>query len=1093
VNTIEQGEEESDEEFYVDMVETMNLSDSDKYEWLVNLTLFSRKKQVPFKIDSGAQVNCLPETIYNDLQKKPPIILKPKIKLKTYNKQEIPLVGACWIKIKVNNKWKSVQFMVVKGNRQPILGLATSIKLGYVNIPEEHFLQRCVDNIKKQTELSKDSNDASLKNRGDKPKVELKDISGEALRQEIKNRFPKLFEGLGRFEEPYSIKLKEGYRPAIHPMRKVPLAYKNRIIKELDRMEKLGVISKVSVPTEFVNSMVATRKKGTDEIRICLDPKDLNDSVMREHYYMKTREEILAELGNPKYFSELDLRHAYWQIQLDEKSRLLTTFNTPKGRYCFNVCPFGLNSISEVCQKRVEENITEKVDGTFPYQDNVFIVADTIEQHDRRLLETLDKCKEAGITLNFPKCKLRVPSIVFLGEKLSEQGIEPDPEKVSTILDWETPKNVTELQAFFGMLNFVGKFIPNLSARTSALRSLLKKGAAWMWDANHEQEFQDMKKAMTAQPVLAYYDPSKEHMISSDASKDGIGTVLLQKEEDGWHPVHYGAKSLNKTEKNYVPIEREALGQLFGAKKFHQYIFGKHFRLQTDHRPLVSIFEGYLNEAPSRIQGIMLKLQKYDFKIEWVPRKYIQLADGLSKYANEKSGDDLSKEVEFHVNEVKLQVPVSDSMWSIFKNETDKDTRLCQLRDAIQEGKILSEFKSIQSKLSVLNGIIFMTNRVFVPESLRKQMLEKIHEGCLGREKCKRRARSCLYWPKMGKQIDEWSDQCSTCCKFREKQRKEPLIQDIQEHPWHKVGTDIYTLGTNDYLIVIDYMSNYPEVAQIKNKDAKTVINTLKPIFARHGIPGELTSDNVPFTSHAFLEFALDYGFKYSPISPRDSNANGKAEMGVKIIKKLMRKAYDTKGDINLAILNYRATPLENGLSPAEMLMGRKIRTRLPMLLRDKPDDELMQKVLQIRDRQKFNYDRGAKELKVLKKGDTVRLINDEKKGAMKMASVIDSPSQRSYRIVTEDNNILRRNRNFLIKTPEIFTLNPELEIDTSSQVEVSTPSNTSQNQINTNNGTNHETTQTRTHNTKNNNNSNEQTMDDSKSRRVGKYNLRPR
>ena len=351
--------------------------------------------------------------------------------------------------------------------------------------------------------------------------VELKNISGEALKEETRKRFPKVFEGLGQFKQPYSIKLKEGYRPAIHPMRKVPLAYKKRIIAELDRMEKMGVISKVNVPTEFVNSMVTTRKKGTEEIRICLDPKDLNNSIMREHHYLKTRDEILAELGNPKYFSELDLRSAYWQIPLDEKSRLLTTFNTPKGRYYFNVCPFGLNSISEICQKRVEENITEKVPETFPYQDNIFIVANELDEHDAKLLETLKECKEAGITLNYEKCKIRQNSIVFLGEKLSQKGIEPDPEKIREILKWEQPTDVTTLQAFFGMLNFVGKFIPNLSARTSALRSLLKKEAEWSWDANHEQEFKDMKVAMTSHPVLAYYDPSKQHLISSDASKMG--------------------------------------------------------------------------------------------------------------------------------------------------------------------------------------------------------------------------------------------------------------------------------------------------------------------------------------------------------------------------------------------------------------------------------------------------------------------------------------------------------------------------------------------------------------------------------------------
>ena len=320
------------------------------------------------------------------------------------------------------------------------------------------------------------------------------------------------------------------------------------------------------------------KKKNSKEIRLCLDPRDLNRSVMREHYHIKTREEILAELGSPQFFSELDLRHAYWQIPLTDDSKLLTTFSTHRGRYCFNVAPFGMNSISEVCQKIVEQTITEGLPGVLAYQDNIFVVGNSLTQHDHRLHQTLEKCRQAGITLNFDKCSFRQTSIMFIGEKISAKGIEADPDKVREIRDWKPPHDVQSLQSFFGMLNFVGKFIPNMATRTSAMRSLLRKGSIWLWDENHEVEFLDMKQALTTHPVLAYYDPSKQHKISSDASKDGIGSVLLQMESDGWHPIHYGARSFSKTERSYAPIEREALGMLLGAIKFHQYVFGKSLR-----------------------------------------------------------------------------------------------------------------------------------------------------------------------------------------------------------------------------------------------------------------------------------------------------------------------------------------------------------------------------------------------------------------------------------------------------------------------------------------------------------------------------------
>ena len=886
--------------------------------------------------------------MYKTLNPRPKLIRNKTATLQTYNKDIIPSVGMCVGMVYIHNKWQNILFVITKDDCQPILGLGTSLRFGFLDIPKNgrHAL-------KVQSVTSRIQNEKEIES------PELHDLGPE-----MKQKFPNVFEGLGRFNEPYTIKLKPDYKPVIQPVRKVPLAYRDKIETELDRMEKLGVISKVTEPTEFVNSFVVVKKKGSDEIRLCLDPRDLNKSIMREHYPMKTREPILAELDNPKYFTELDLRHAYWQIPLDKESRLLTTFGTSRGGYCFNVAPFGLNSISEACQRRVEQHITEGIRGTFPYQDNVIIVGATLKDHDTQVDKVFEEISKANITLNYNKCKFREQSVMFLGEKISGNGIEPDPDKVSAIQNWEKPHDVRTLQSFFGMLNFVGRFIPNMASRTPALRTLLRKESVWLWDENHDKEFDDMKTALITHPVLSFYDPIKQHKVSNDASKDGIGSVLLQLENDGWHPVHYGARTLTRTERSYAPIEREALGLLYGATKFHQYIFGKPFFMETDHRPLVSIFEGYLNEAPARIQCIMLKLQKYDFKMHWVPRKYIMLADSLSKQTNRSENDQKSEvtdEIDLYVNEIRQQIPVSDEMWVKFEQETLVDPELNELKKNIEQGKFKDKYRDMGGRLNVMKGVIFNSYRIFVPRSMRIDMINRVHEGHLGIEKSKRRARMCIYWPGMNTDIEEVVSKCATCCKFREKLKREPLIQDVQEHPWHKVGIDIFTLGGKDYLIVIDYMSNYPEIALLTGKDIKSVIKALKPIFARHDIPSEVTSDNVPFTSHEFLKFSSHYGFKYSPISPRDSNANGKAEMGVKIVKKLLKKAYDSDSDPYLAILNYRAAPLECGRSPAQLLMGRNVRTRLPMILKDKPEGNVQEKINKIRHRPKVNYDKGQR------------------------------------------------------------------------------------------------------------------------------------
>ena len=242
---------------------------------------------------------------------------------------------------------------------------------------------------------------------------------------------------MGSFGEPYTIQIKPDYSPVINPVRKVPFSKKNKMREELDRMESLGVISKIDTPTEFVHSLVLT-PKSNGELRCCLDPRALNKSVQREHFHIKTREEILSEIAGAQYFSQLDLKSAYWQIQLDPDSRHWTAFGTPFGRYVYNVVPFGMNSASEICQKRIEKHLIRDVQA-LAHQDNILIWGKTVKEHDFRLKGILDNVSESGAKLRLDKCEFRVQETTFLGETLTPQGIKPNPKKVKDVLKIETP------------------------------------------------------------------------------------------------------------------------------------------------------------------------------------------------------------------------------------------------------------------------------------------------------------------------------------------------------------------------------------------------------------------------------------------------------------------------------------------------------------------------------------------------------------------------------------------------------------------------------------------------------------------------------
>ena len=230
-----------------------------------------------------------------------------------------------------------------------------------INERSEVMRSECKETKKVQVKNSKKVTEKTGEILSNPYEIETKSkYFGSSIKTEILDKYSEIFEGVGRFGKPYRIRLKEGYTPVVSPVRRVPYAKKQAMKAELDRMESIGVISKIDIPTEFVNSLVLT-PKDSGEIRCCLDPRGLNKFIERERYHIKTRDEIFAQLAGATVFSQLDLKSAFWQIPLDEESKNFTAFGTPWGRYVYNVLAFGLSSASEICQKNVEEVLIQSL------------------------------------------------------------------------------------------------------------------------------------------------------------------------------------------------------------------------------------------------------------------------------------------------------------------------------------------------------------------------------------------------------------------------------------------------------------------------------------------------------------------------------------------------------------------------------------------------------------------------------------------------------------------------------------------------------------------------------------------------------------
>ena len=499
---------------------------------------------------------------------------------------------------------------------------------------------------------------------------------------DVKREFPQVFSGLGDFGEPYMIKLKEDASPhALHTPRNVPIPLRGKVLDELNRMESLGVISKMSEPTQWCAGMVVVPKK-SGEVRICVDLKKLNESVMREPHPIPKVDDTLAQLSGAALFTKLDANSGFWQIPLSSESSPLTTFITPFVRYAFNKLPFGISSAPEIFQRRINR-ILEGLDGVVCQMDDILVFGKDEEEHRERLVKGLKRLESAHVTLNPSKCEFSKTRIKFLGHIIDRTGVRADPDKTKAIMSMEAPKSVTDLRRFLGLVNQLGKFSPNIAELTQPLRELLSSKRAWLWGPDQEQAFANVKEELVKPTTLTLYDPTAEVKVSAVTSSFGLGAVLLQQVREEWKPVAYASRSMTQTESRYAQIEKEALAITWACGKFSDYILGRKFSIETDHKPLIPLLNSKnLDALPPRVVRFRLRLTKFDYMVYHVPDKQLFTADALSRAPiPETLEDPLQEEVEsFAEAIVQKSSPVTPQRLREYQKAQEQDAVCTQVR-----------------------------------------------------------------------------------------------------------------------------------------------------------------------------------------------------------------------------------------------------------------------------------------------------------------------------------------------------------------------------------------------------------------------------
>ncbi len=986
--------------FFIGSVDTVTCKDRNDPPWTVDLKVFN--VSVNFKVDSGADVSVINMATYRTLNPRPPL------------QQTEDVLRNLKMRLSVAGKFA-----------------ATSVHNGQTYVFDIYVI---------------DGLSTNLLSRGVSRQMGLITSTLAEITTPLKP--------IGLWDtDPVRITLKEGVEPyQVHTSRRVPLPLRAKVDAELKRMEDAGVIQKVTEPTDWCAPMVATLKKN-GQVRLCVDLRMLNRAVRRERFILPTLEDITAKMAGASVFSTLDITSGYHQVPLHPDSYKLTTFITPGGhRYCFKRLPFGISSASEIFQRKMHDTFSD-IPGVEASQDDLIVYGRGTPEHDQRLKEVKARAAEKGIVFNKDKCRIRQPTVGFLGERFGKDGMSPDPEKVTGINEMPAPTDVTGLRRIMGMVNYLGKYVADLAHVCKPMTDLLKADVEWNWGPKQEEAFSKVKQLLVDAPTLVYYDHSKLMAISADASSYGLGAVLWQMDGDGKRPVAYASRTLTDTEKRYAQIEKELLAVVWACEKFHRYVYGLEFRVMTDHKPLVPLINGTdLDKVPLRCQRLLMRLMRYSVTAEHVPGKDLVVADTLSRSPRPCMESYTEQEVELHVEALRAEWPASDAKLAELRTQTRRDAVLQEAIRYTLDGwpnrlgdvsPRVREFHNVRAHLSVADGLLLYDNRIVIPSASRADVLGRIHEGHQGITKCRERAATGVWWPGLTKDISDIVGRCGFCQIHKTAQHREPLaLTPLPEGPWEHIAMDMCDHNGNKYLVVVDFYSRYIEIANL-HKDSTTdkVITALSNMFARWGNPLQVTSDNGPqFASDKFKLYAERCGFTHTTSSPHYHQGNGEAERAVQTVKKFLEQE-----DPVHALAVYRATPIySTGYSPAEMLMGRQPRTGLPMLRRNQemkvPDARnIVHKDQAYKEYVSQHYDQhhNARPLPVLAPGDPVRIKTDEQDVWSSPSKVVNSDGgSRSYTVETPTGRY-RRNRRHIQACPEPEVATPE---DTQPEVHMDTP-----------------------------------------------------
>lgn len=716
-----------------------------------------------------------------------------------------------------------------------------------------------------------------------------------------------------------------------------PFVHKEEVRTQISDMLEQGIIRPSFSPWSSPVWIVPKKKDASGKLkwRLVIDYRRLNEKTISDRYPLPNISEILDKLGKCLYFSTLDLASGFHQIEMSPQDIPKTAFTVEGGHYEYLRMPFGLKNAPSTFQ-RVMDNVLRDLVGKIclVYLDDIIIFSTSLQEHIENLEKVFLRLRSSNFKIQLDKSEFLRKEIAFLGHIITTEGIKPNPAKIEAIQKFPIPRTNREIKSFIGLLSYYRKFIPDLAKLTKPLTECLKKGRKITLDDRYVKAFETCKNILMNDPILQFPDFSKPFILTTDASNIALGAILSQGHIGIDKPICYASRTLSESEINYSTIEKELLAIVWAAKYFRPYLFGRKFKIVTDHRPLTWLMS--LKEPNSKLVRWRLKLEEYDYEIIYKKGKLNSNADALSRIRLDSSNiaevnmnassqlstihscdENLNDGIpisEKPLNEFNLQLLLEKSdngpnitVETIFKNkqrrtikekEFSQDTIIQIFKKFIPSGKLTAissdelTFRTIQLVYSKYfsNGkqfriirctkiLIDITDTDKQVELIRKSHENRNHRGINETYEYLRRQ---YYFPYMQSIINKTLNNCEICNTLKYDRHPPKFkfqITETPDEPLHILHIDIYTINSKCILTIIDKFSKYAAGYTLPSRTSVCVLKALKSFMNLLGIPKKIVCDQgTEFTSNIFKDFCKQYEIMLHFTSFQQSSSNSPVE-----------------------------------------------------------------------------------------------------------------------------------------------------------------------------------------------------------------------